>query len=152
MGRWARFRLKSNPDRPARRHRETALQVDLVAAFRRLVPEHRALIVSIAQGATRLSPQMAGLMKAMGSLPGASDLVIILPGGQVMWVEVKSPEETDYAGRKLRGGRMSKSQKVFRDAIARLGHQYRLIASMDEFITLLRELALLPQGPPAAAG
>lgn len=91
-------------------------------------------------------------MKAMGSLPGASDLVIILGGGRTYWVELKAPESKDLFGNKIRPGRVSKSQEEFRDALLLLGHSYCIVRSQDEFCALLKSLGLLPQLPnhPAA--
>ena len=58
---------------------------------------------------------------AMGMRPGASDLVIIMPAGRVIFVELKNEI-----------GTQKKGQKLFQSRVEELGHTYILIRSLDE--------------------
>ena len=61
----------------------------------------------------RLSKAQAGIAKAMGVLPGVADLVFVLPGGRVGFIEVKAP-----------GKHLSIAQKAFAASVEKLGAQY----------------------------
>lgn len=56
-----------------------------------------------------------------GLLAGAADLVVMAPGGAVMWIEFKS-----------RTGRMSKEQEAFRETCAAMGHRYFVARSLED--------------------
>jgi len=45
----------------------------------------------------RLSKAQAGIAKAMGVLPGVADLVFVLPGGRVGFIELKAPGRDSIA-------------------------------------------------------
>lgn len=83
--------------------------------------EPRAMIFSIPNGGTRNKLE-AITMKATGLLAGASDLVVILPNGELIFVEVKT--ET---------GKQSDKQIDFEQRVKTLGYEYKLIKSLEEF-------------------
>ena len=56
--------------------------------------------------------------------PGISDITIFVPDGKYICAEIKTPK-----------GKQSDSQKKFEKQIKKLGGQYWLIRSVDEFIT-----------------
>lgn len=58
---------------------------------------------------------------AMGLRPGASDMVVILPEGKVVWVEVKDEK-----------GDQSPAQVKFEARVKELGHTYIVVRSIEE--------------------
>jgi hypothetical protein len=86
---------------------------------------NRGMIFSIPNGGTRHIME-AMTLKATGLLKGASDLVVILPNGKLMFVELKQPK-----------GIQSIDQKDFENRVKILGFEYHIIKSLDEFIILI---------------
>jgi hypothetical protein len=86
---------------------------------------NRGMIFSIPNGGTR-NIMEAMTLKATGLLKGASDLVVILPNGKLMFVELKQPK-----------GIQSIDQKNFENRVKILGFEYHIIKSLDEFIILI---------------
>ena len=62
---------------------------------------------------------------SMGMLPGASDLVVIIPG-IVLFVEVKRP-----------GEKPRENQREYRDTVIELGFRYEVVTSIEEFQQLI---------------
>ena len=60
--------------------------------------------------------------KNTGLRPGASDLIIVLPKKQVLWVEMKTPD-----------GHQEPDQKKFQKRVEKLGHDYLLCFGFDDF-------------------
>ena len=81
----------------------------------------RGLMFSIPNGGTR-NIMEAMTLKATGLLKGASDLVVILPNGKLIFVELKQPK-----------GVQSPEQKDFENRVILLGFEYHIIKSLDEF-------------------
>jgi len=122
----------------APRARETALQIQLVTMLRYcLRPD--VLFFHCPNGEQR-DPRTAAKLKAMGVLPGVSDL-------QFHWCEI------DELGRKSRrvlhlelkadAGRQSEAQASFALAVRLLGDEYHIARNIDEALELLRERGLL---------
>ena len=86
---------------------------------------NRGMIFSIPNGGTRHIME-AMTLKATGLLKGASDLIVILPNGKLMFVELKQPK-----------GIQSIDQKDFENRVKILGFEYHIIKSLDEFIILI---------------
>ena len=80
------------------------------------------LVFAIPNGGSRNKIEAANL-KREGVLAGVSDLILVYPG-RIVFVEVKS-----------RNGKLQESQKLFRDTVQKLGYEYIVIRSLDEFIT-----------------
>ena len=76
--------------------------------------------------AARRSLRMGARMKAEGLQSGVADLCIMLPGGKVAWLELKTDR-----------GRQSLAQKGFEAKCKRLGHPYALVRTLDEAIEAL---------------
>lgn len=76
---------------------------------------HKAIHIAIA-GAVKLTI-------LMGMVPGVSDLVIHLPGGKCLMVEVKDHD-----------GIQSPSQKRIEEKLTLLGGDYILVRSLEDFI------------------
>ena len=68
-----------------------------------------------------MSKATAGKGKALGVLPGVADLVFVLPGGRVGFIELKAP------GRKL-----SDNQIAFVGAVVRLDAFYVMACSIED--------------------
>ncbi|GHU01970.1 hypothetical protein FACS1894186_5720 [Alphaproteobacteria bacterium] len=65
----------------------------------------------------------ARTLKAEGVLAGVSDLVILLPAGQVVFVEVKTPK-----------GTQADSQKDFQFQVKEMGYEYLIWRSVDDAV------------------
>ena len=66
---------------------------------------------------------------------GVPDRILILPEGQVVFIEFKKP-----------GGRLSARQRLWMTRIESLGHKMRLISSMEEARAFIDELSSMQQG------
>lgn len=71
-------------------------------------------------------------MKAEGVRSGVADLCFLLPDGAVAWLELKKI-----------GGRISDSQKKFRDICTQLRHSYAVAYSIDEALSFLTAVNVL---------
>ena len=78
--------------------------------------------------AARRSLRMGARMKAEGLQSGVADLCIMLPGGRVAWLELKTDK-----------GRQSIAQKGFEAKCKRLDHPYALARTLDEAIAALTQ-------------
>lgn len=81
----------------------------------------RGVIFSVPNGGTRNKLE-ALTLKATGLLPGVSDLIVILPNGKILFIEIKT--ET---------GIQSPAQKDFQHRITTLNYEYHLVRSLEEF-------------------
>jgi hypothetical protein len=106
-------------------HPEHEIQISIVQYLRA-----RGLTVFSVPGEAAGSGRQAMLrtsrMKKAGLLPGVSDLVLMLPG-RVLFLEVKT-----------KTGRQSEHQRDFQRIAEDLGHDYRLVRSVDDVEQLLR--------------
>ena len=79
-------------------------------------------------------------------MAGAADLVMVLPDGRAAWVEVKRPAALAARPGKTAtiaaAGRQSDSQVSFQADVESLGHPYRIVHSVEEFIAVAREFGL----------
>lgn len=83
----------------------------------------RLTILSIPNGGFRHKLEAIKL-KATGLLKGASDLIILYPGGKIVFFEAKKI-----------GGVHSPDQKEFQKRVNDLGFDYELFYTFDEFWT-----------------
>jgi hypothetical protein len=60
------------------------------------------------------------------NVPGQTDLVIALPKGRTVWVELKSKH-----------GRLSADQKRVRMMLSALGHEWHDVRSYSQFVSIL---------------
>lgn len=67
------------------------------------------------------------LAKSTGLTPGASDTIVILPSGKLIFVEFKT-----------KTGKQTKSQKNFEKRVKNLGYEYKIIRSLDEFKKIIK--------------
>lgn len=85
------------------------------------------------------NPQHMQKLKRMGLVSGVSDLILLLPSGKAVFIELKRPDK-DLFGNKQVKGKQSQSQKDFESAVVELGFRYELIYSLDEFVELYKDL------------
>lgn len=97
---------------------EEAVQREIIVYLDAVLP--RALIMAIPNGARRTRTGRASNAIA-GLCPGAPDLVVALPGGKVLWIEVKAPN-----------GHASSSQIAIHSAMKALGHTCVIARSQDD--------------------
>lgn len=114
------FLKKQNQPKGNRRprHIESQIQRQIVQWFRLQYPKY--IIAAIPNGGQRNALE-AKIMKGEGVLAGFSDLVVIAEAN-VLFVEVKTKE-----------GRQSELQKKFQADVERLGFQYSVCRSLQDF-------------------
>lgn len=100
------------------KHEESDMQRACVKWFRLQYPS--CVVFAVPNGGAR-NRVTGAVMKAEGVLAGVADLVIVAPG-RVFFVELKTQD-----------GRLRDTQRDFADAVRRLGHEYAVCRSFDEF-------------------
>lgn len=111
---------------------EAREQCRLVAALRRhwsqLPDERRPIVFSVPNGGKRNAAEGANL-KAQGALAGIPDLIVWLPGGKSLLVEMKA-----------RDGHLSGSQVLIHAYVAKLGFSCVVAYSAEDALGKLRNL------------
>ena len=99
---------------------EARIQADIVKF---LVPYRRQGLLDFfsVPNEAAANPVRQGQLIAMGLRPGVSDLVVMLPEGRVLFLEVKN--ET---------GKQSDAQRSFEQTCHRLGFEYHVVRSVDD--------------------
>jgi len=101
------------------KHQESTLQTTCVRWFRCQYP-HLA-IYAVPNGGSR-NVREAQRLKAEGVLAGVADLVVLLPQGKSLYIEMK-----------VKGNRQTQSQKDFHKKVIALGHTYAVCYTFEEF-------------------
>ena len=106
---------------------EARIQADIVKF---LVPYRRQGLLDFfsVPNEAAANPVRQGQLIAMGLRPGVSDLVVMLPEGRVVFLEVKN--ET---------GKQSEAQKSFEKTCQRLGFEYHLVRSVEDVRYLVQQ-------------
>jgi hypothetical protein len=125
-----------------RRDPEHDLQAAIVAWHEKCVPREAAELLAIPNGGHRRK-SVAGKLKAEGQRKGATDLVLALPAGRVAWIEVKL-EDTATTKRTD----LSPAQRDFKAKILALGHQHRVVRSVEQYQAVLDELGVPHRARP----
>lgn len=99
--------------------KESALQTACVKWFRLQYPD--LVIYAVPNGGSR-NVREAQRLKAEGVLAGVADLVVLLPKGKSLYIEMK-----------VKGNRQTENQKAFQDKAITLGHTYAVCYSFEEF-------------------
>lgn len=86
------------------------------------------------------SARTGARLKAMGVLAGVADLAVVLPGGLVRFLELKTPK-----------GRLSPPQKAFRERCEASSVLYETATTPEEVEAVLRGWGALRGGVPARA-
>lgn len=111
---------------------EAREQARLVAALRRkwstIADEaHRPVVAHIPNGGSRDAREASNL-KIQGVLAGMPDLIIVLPWGEIAWVEMKA-----------RDGKVSGNQVLLHNHFNQLGHPVITAYSAEEALAGLRK-------------
>lgn len=102
-------------------NKEDLLQQKCVIWFKNNYQIHgKGLIFAVPNGGTRNIIE-AKKLKATGTMPGVSDLIVVLDS-KVLFIELK----TDI-------GKQSDAQIIFETKITNLNHEYILIRNEEEF-------------------
>lgn len=100
------------------KRREDNLQAAIVAYLRAVLPD--AKVAAIPNGGAR-TPVEGAIFKRTGVLAGMPDLVVILNGGRVAWLEVKADK-----------GRLSDAQSTLGIWLAGRGHLWACVRSVEQ--------------------
>lgn len=109
---------------PRRNNPEEQLQRAVVEYLRWTKPNCVWFFVN---NGARLSKAQAGKAIGLGVLPGVADLVFVLPGGRVGFIELKAP-----------GKYLTKVQITFRDNVLGLGGFYLVACSIEDVECFLK--------------
>jgi len=108
---------------------EHSIQSECVAWWRKTYPARKRLLFAIPNGAvfrgTDRQRKMEGAkLKREGAVPGAADLFLAVPSGDLpgLFIEMKTPT-----------GTQSKTQKAFEADVLEAGYGYAMPRSVDEF-------------------
>jgi hypothetical protein len=82
------------------------------------------------------NPTTAALLKRLGVLPGAFDLLLIGPDGVHHWLELK----------RAAGGKLSPRQQWFADELSARGVPYAVAAGFDQAVKVLQSWGVLRDG------
>jgi hypothetical protein len=88
--------------------------------------ERRPVVFHIPNGGSRNAMEASNL-KTQGVLAGVPDLCIVMPGGEIIWVEMKAED-----------GRVSPFQKSLHENFSALGHDPIVAYSAEEALAKLR--------------
>lgn len=105
---------------------ESRIQSAIVSFIRTVVPG--SLVIAIPNGARRTAGGYASNAVA-GLLPGAPDLVVALPEGKVLWLEVKAPK-----------GRPSDNQVLVHEKLGEIGHAVYIVRSISDVCDVMEKL------------
>ena len=105
-------------------HQESDIQISCVKWFKMQYP--RYVIFAVPNGGTRDRKEMIWMLRE-GILPGAADLIICGDNGKILFVEMKT-----------KTGKQSKNQKNFEEKVTKLGFQYIVCRSLEDFIKAVR--------------
>lgn len=102
-------------------NKEDVLQQKIVIWFKNNYQIHDlGLIFSVPNGGSRNIVE-AKKLKETGTMAGVSDLIVIIPN-QVLFIELK-----------IEKGIQSISQKLFESKVTKLGHEYLICRSLEQF-------------------
>ena len=116
---------KAKKPRKVQGHQESDIQISCVKWFRLQYP--RYIIFAVPNGGTRKKVEMVFMLQE-GILPGVADLIICGDRGKILFVEMKT-----------KTGRQSPHQKDFEEKVTKLGFQYNICRSLEDFMHTVRE-------------
>lgn len=114
-----------------RNHWERRLQIYLVRQFRRLVDPLEAILVAQENGEDRSSETLA-LLGAMGLHAGWMDLVLVMTGARVHWIEVKLEATLQHGRTDLR-----EDQRETHALLGFYDHRVSVVRNAGEFWTIV---------------
>lgn len=104
------------------RHLESSLQKEVVKYLRLELRHIGGIIYAVPNGDKR-DAIIGARLKQEGVLAGVADLHILLPGGKIIFVEMKT-----------KTGSQSDNQKLFQKQVETLGFEYLIWRSIDDAI------------------
>jgi hypothetical protein len=105
---------------------EAQIQKSIIEYLRAVLPH--AVVAAIPNGSQR-TPSGRPANAVAGLLPGMPDIVVALPQGRVLWLEVKSAK-----------GSVSANQIAVHGLLNGLGHHVPVVRSVDEVREALKFL------------
>lgn len=111
---------------------EAREQARLVGALRRCWsviadPEKRPVVFHVPNGGSRNAMEASNL-KTQGVLAGVPDLIIVMPFGEIIWIEMKAED-----------GRVSVAQVTLHNHFCLLGHEVITAYSAEDALQQLRK-------------
>lgn len=107
------------------KHQESSLQTACVRWFRCQYPN--LIIYAVPNGGSR-NVREAQRLKAEGVLAGVADLVVMLPKGKSLYIEMK-----------VKGNRQTDNQKEFQKKAITLGYIYAVCYTFEEFCSIINK-------------
>ena len=107
-----------SPPKRERNQREREIQRAIVDALSSPPWDRRCFVFHVPNGGGRNVIEAVALLRD-GVRAGVADLAVMLPGGRIVWLEVKSED-----------GTIRRAQREFRDVCAALGHPYYVVRSV----------------------
>jgi len=109
-----------------RDHSEVAIQSRAYVNLWNKRPELRGRVFAINNNSQ--NSIKGALNKSMGVLPGVADMAFIRPNGKILWIEWKTPT-----------GSQSKQQLEWQQIVSQLGHEYVVVRSEQEFLSVIEK-------------
>ena len=107
------------------KHQESNLQSACVRWFRLQYPN--LVIYAVPNGGSR-NVREAQRLKTEGVLAGVADLVVLLPQGKSLYIEMK-----------VKGNKQTLNQKEFQQKAEALGHKYYVCYSFEDFEKVVKQ-------------
>ena len=119
------------------REEEHNIQAACVRWFNLQWPQYRGLLFAVPNGGAR-SKATAGKLKAEGVVAGVADLILLVPRWFTTW---RREQGCLCAGlcieMKTAKGRQSPEQKEWQARVEKMGYEYAVCRSLDEFINTI---------------
>jgi hypothetical protein len=115
--------------------KEQQLQIMCVNWFRIQYPN--LFIFAVPNGGSRHKLEAINL-KREGATKGVADLVVLLPNGRCVFIEMKKPASKKMNPKtgnwnKVAGGKQTPEQKAFQETAESLGFDYSIIDNFESF-------------------
>lgn len=120
----------SPPTNKVRRQEESRLQAECYKWCWNTHPETRRLLFHVENERTGSNKIDGARRKAMGLVPGVSDLILLIPRHPYhgMMIEMKTPE-----------GRQSEEQRTWQALVEAQGYRYEVCRSLEQFQIIIEE-------------
>lgn len=119
------------------REEEHNIQAACVRWFAYQYPQYKGLLFAIPNGSYR-TKATAGKLKAEGVVAGVADLILLVPQWFTTW---RREQGCLCAGlcieMKTAKGRQSPEQKEWQARVEKMGYEYAVCRSLDEFINTI---------------
>lgn len=133
-------RGEAEPKAKRRGSPEMDLQKRVVAMVRRSYPSIVIAAVQNEKGAWSQDPTQAArygmARKASGVLPGFPDIIMALPGGRTIYLELKAPK-----------GSLSPAQHLVHARLRDIGHRVHVVRSVEEVQFILHDAGVYQPRP-----